>query len=177
MLKVGDHIRLVDEVGDGNVVELNGGKVTVSIEGFVYEVPTSSVVKVEFDDLVKPEDIRNSKEDSEKLRALQHRTQVEQRIDNARTVYELDLHIEELTDRYHHMNNGDILELQLRCCRQFIKEAYDKHYRKVVLIHGRGEGVLKMEIHRYLDRLSNVEYYDAPYRTYGYGATEVVIHR
>lgn len=177
MFKEGDHIRLIDEVGEGHVVSVQGSTITANIDGFVFDLDASTIVKIEFDNLINPETIKHSKDVSKKLKSIQERSSIQERMDNAKTVYELDLHIEELTDRYHQMSHGDILEYQLRCCRQFIQEAYNKHYRRVVLIHGRGEGVLKMEIHRYLDRMPNVDYHDAPYRTYGYGATEVVIHR
>ena len=58
-----------------------------------------------------------------------------------------------------------------------MREVIDKRYHKVVLIHGVGEGVLRTEIHNYLNTLQRIEYNDASYRIYGYGATEVIIHR
>ena len=45
----------------------------------------------------------------------------------------------------------------------------------MVFIHGVGEGVLKEELNTLLNRYNNVEYYDADFKTYGLGATEVRI--
>jgi DNA-nicking Smr family endonuclease len=75
------------------------------------------------------------------------------------------------------MTNGEILQHQMMRCRAFLREAFEKRYPKVVIIHGVGEGVLKSEVHRFLDQQDHLSYHDAPYRTYGFGATEVIIHR
>ena len=77
------------------------------------------------------------------------------------------------------MNNFDILQRQMQTCRMFIERAIRLKAKKAVLIHGKGEGVLKNEIYTYLDRLENakhirIEFYEASYATYGVGgATEV----
>ena len=46
--------------------------------------------------------------------------------------------------------------------------------RKIVVIHGVGEGVLRHEIRKELDIYHPYfEYYDASYDQFGYGATEI----
>jgi DNA-nicking Smr family endonuclease len=35
----------------------------------------------------------------------------------------------------------------MTACKSFIKKAFDKKAKKIVLIHGKGEGILKAEIH------------------------------
>jgi dsDNA-specific endonuclease/ATPase MutS2 len=45
----------------------------------------------------------------------------------------------------------------------------------MVFIHGVGEGVLRQELETLLGRYSNVQFYDADYKSYGIGATEVRI--
>lgn len=47
--------------------------------------------------------------------------------------------------------------------------------RKIVFIHGVGNGVLKNEIRKQLERKYKVYYQDASFREYGYGATMVII--
>jgi dsDNA-specific endonuclease/ATPase MutS2 len=46
----------------------------------------------------------------------------------------------------------------------------------MVFIHGKGEGVLKLEL-EYLLKRYNVKFYDANYQKYGLGATEVYIYQ
>jgi dsDNA-specific endonuclease/ATPase MutS2 len=50
-----------------------------------------------------------------------------------------------------------------------------KRIQKVVFIHGKGAGVLQEELKYLFGRYDNVKYYDADYKKYGLGATEVYI--
>lgn len=94
----------------------------------------------------------------------------------------IDLHIEMLRDSHQYLTNYEIVQIQMTACRSFIRRAIEQRMRKVVLIHGKGEGVLKSEIHHYLNRISgdlgvNLIYHDASYQSFGMGgATEVVIN-
>ena len=88
---------------------------------------------------------------------------------------EIDLHIEELLDHWQHLSNWDILQAQLRHLRNKLDEAMEKRITKVIIIHGKGEGVLRTEIRNDLMRYSNIEFFDASYLKYGAGATEVRI--
>ena len=49
--------------------------------------------------------------------------------------------------------------------------------RKLIVIHGVGEGVLREEVRRTLQYYQGVQFHDADMRRYGVGATEVLIHR
>lgn len=98
------------------------------------------------------------------------------------STYEIDLHIEELIDNHNGMTNHDILQKQMMACRSFVQKAIQQHKKEIVIIHGKGEGVLKSEIHLYLNRISNesgikLEYVDASYQNYGIGgATKVIFY-
>jgi dsDNA-specific endonuclease/ATPase MutS2 len=46
----------------------------------------------------------------------------------------------------------------------------------LIVIHGVGNGKLKQEIASILKTVDDIEYYDASYKDYGYGATEVRIY-
>lgn len=88
--------------------------------------------------------------------------------------WEIDLHIENLTDDHRYLSNRDMLEIQLRHCRQFIEKARESKVKKIVIIHGVGKGVLKNEIYQMLQGLNHIlEFYDASLQKYGQGATEV----
>lgn len=89
---------------------------------------------------------------------------------------EVDLHIENLVDSYKGMTNHDMLQLQLRHFQTHLEEAINNRYHKIVFIHGVGNGRLKQEILNILAGYTReVRYYDAEYKKYGLGATEVLI--
>lgn len=176
VISKGDTVRLIDEPGQGKVLSIDGNEATLSIDGMEMSYPLSSLVKVEFDDLVKPETIQSNRTVQRKLN-IDARNKLKKIRPVIQATYELDLHMHELLDRFDHMSKAQMLEYQMQRCRAFIHEARQKQYKKVVLIHGVGEGVLRAEIHNWLDSLDKVSYHDAPYRTYGYGATEVILWR
>lgn len=86
----------------------------------------------------------------------------------------LDLHIENLIDSHNGMSNSAILKIQMTHFKTFLNKSIDKKQRKIVVIHGVGEGVLRHEIRKELDIYHPYfEYYDASYDDFGYGATEI----
>ncbi len=89
---------------------------------------------------------------------------------------EIDLHIEELLDNYKGMSNAEIIQVQLKHFQQALDKAINEHYRKLIIIHGVGNGRLKHEVRTILSSYKNLQYYDASYSKYGFGATEILIH-
>ena len=85
------------------------------------------------------------------------------------------MHIHQLTDSTKGMTNFAMLNLQLETARGQLEFAIRERMPKMVFIHGVGEGVLKQELHTVLRRYNNVTFYDADYKEYGLGATEVKI--
>ena len=155
VFNIGDKVRLVDEDGEGQVKAIKGADIWVEIDGFDIPYSATQIVKIEFDDLVSDSSKIISPKDRE--RAKESRQKLEDLGQTDHSVYELDLHIEELLDRYDRMSNAEILNYQMSRCRAFVREAIEKRYPKVVLIHGVGEGVLKQEIHNWLHGLDHVE--------------------
>jgi hypothetical protein len=89
-------------------------------------------------------------------------------------VLEVDLHIHELLDDFRGLTNGEILEVQIAAFKSKLDEASRLNIKKAVFIHGVGNGVLKLEIRKELDKLSKkLSYQDASFKEYGYGATLV----
>ncbi len=87
---------------------------------------------------------------------------------------EVDLHIGELTESTLNMTNADILMMQLNYVRDCLKQARLLKVKKLILIHGVGNGKLKQELQQLLNKETGVDFHDAPYARYGMGATEVV---
>jgi dsDNA-specific endonuclease/ATPase MutS2 len=76
------------------------------------------------------------------------------------------------------MSNFEILNIQMTQFRRFINTSVSKQHKKVVVVHGVGEGVLRHEIRKELDTYySKFEYYDAPYDEFGFGATEIRLRK
>ncbi len=98
-----------------------------------------------------------------------------QSIKRSENIWEVDLHIEELTDHYKHLTNGEIVDIQLRHARTIIDKARKNKINKIVFIHGKGKGTLRQELLHLLIGYTFLEYYDASFKRYGGGATEVRI--
>ncbi len=91
-------------------------------------------------------------------------------------VEEVDLHIESIIDDHSDLTNGEIVDLQMGRFRTSLETAIIHKSRRIVFIHGVGNGKLKHEIRRTLDRqYPQLKYQDASFREYGYGATMVII--
>jgi hypothetical protein len=89
---------------------------------------------------------------------------------------EVDLHIEQLVDDFSGMSAGEILDLQMSRFTIALDGAMRAKTKKIVFIHGIGNGKLKFEIRKALDtKYSRVKYQDASFKEYGYGATMVIL--
>jgi hypothetical protein len=92
---------------------------------------------------------------------------------------EVDLHITEIMDNYQHLEPGEIIEVQLARFKTALDGAInDGKTKKIVFIHGVGNGKLKYELRKQLDeKYSRYAYQDASFAEYGYGATMVILKR
>ncbi|MFH0867357.1 MAG: DUF2027 domain-containing protein [Bacteroidota bacterium] len=91
-------------------------------------------------------------------------------------VAEVDLHIEELIDDFSKYKNHEMLSLQLNYFVKMLDSAITDKLKKIIFIHGAGNGMLKQEI---ISRLKNnypdLIYADASMLRYGNGATEIIL--
>ncbi len=91
-------------------------------------------------------------------------------------ILEVDLHIHELIDDTRGMSNKDMMEFQLGKFHEIMAANKDKKNRKIVFIHGKGNGVLKSELIKSLKKKYTWNsYQDASFEQYGFGATMVTI--
>ncbi len=91
-------------------------------------------------------------------------------------ILEVDLHAQNLLETTAGMNAFDILNYQMDVVRKTLSEHIKEKGKKIVFIHGKGEGVLRNAIAQELKRkyprcLSQ----DASFQKYGFGATMVII--
>ena len=88
---------------------------------------------------------------------------------------EIDLHIEELRDNFSGMSNFEIVTVQLNKFKNALDTAQNGQYKKLIVIHGVGNGRLKQEISNILTKETKFRFHDASYAKYGFGATEIMI--
>lgn len=88
----------------------------------------------------------------------------------------VDLHAEELLETTAGMSAADILNYQLDVFRKTLEKFKASKGKRVIFIHGKGEGVLRHAlIHELNYRYKKYTYQDASFQEYGYGATQVTI--
>ncbi len=88
---------------------------------------------------------------------------------------EIDLHIEELVDNINGLSSHEMLNIQLEKFEKELDKAIETGVKKIVFIHGVGNGRLKMEIQNTLKITPGVTFQDGSYKIYGFGATQVNI--
>ncbi len=89
---------------------------------------------------------------------------------------EVDLHIEQLVDNAKELSSAEMLDIQMARFHTSLEGALRNRQKRIVFIHGVGNGRLKLEIRRTLDqKYPRLRYQDASFKEYGYGATLVFL--
>ena len=89
---------------------------------------------------------------------------------------EVDMHIWEIVEDYSKLSPIEMFTIQMNYFNKCLDSALGNHLRKVVFIHGVGNGQLKKEIRNKLETdYPEITVYDAPIAKYGVGATEINI--
>lgn len=176
MCKPGDRVEVIDDTVKGIVRSVKDNSVVVEThDGFILELGQHEVVKINF------EEIRLNKLEIEKAKA--HKGAAKRKpmpsVKREKTVppMEVDLHIHQLTASTKGMSNFDMLTLQLETAKHKIDYAIKNRIQRIVFIHGVGEGVLKAELEYLFARYTGLRHYDADYKKYGLGATEVYLQQ
>ena len=178
-LKTGDKVRFLHEKGEGIIKKvISAHKVVVELtEGLDIEVSLKEIVAIPPVSLLdipatsKDETVRDCfipRNDGKSLN-IQHSKA------HSSTELEIDLHIENITEHPYNLSNSQMLSLQLDYFQDTLEKAVKGHVKKLVFIHGVGNGVLRNSIRTLLKRYEGLEFSDASYKKYGAGATEVRI--
>ncbi len=124
---------------------------------------------------VSAEEVKNAL--IQKRDAVQPARKSVQKKDDRNAILEVDLHINELLDNTHGLSNADMLQYQLKKFVEVMEQYKNQQGKRIVFIHGKGEGVLRKAI---LDELKRkyprCRWQDASFQEYGFGATQVTIH-
>jgi len=93
-------------------------------------------------------------------------------------IVEVDLHIQELLDSAAGLSNKEMLDIQLEKVESEMRSAIRANVKRIVFIHGLGQGVLKQEVTKLLkSKFPKYYFQDASFKEYGFGATMVILKR
>ncbi|WP_044397396.1 DNA mismatch repair protein MutS [Lacinutrix sp. Hel_I_90] len=178
--KVGDVVFVLDENLSGEIIKISGNNVTLEdTNGFELIFDASEIVKQQDNSLKRDafsgKNIAEivSEKTPEKRRTLP-KVKPKERF---QPTMEVDLHIHHLVKSERGMSSHDKKMLQLDTAKHKLEFAMKKNIPKIVFIHGVGEGTLKIELEYLFGRYDNVKFYEADYKKYGQGATEVYIYQ
>jgi hypothetical protein len=188
----GQRVKFLNDVGSAVVVEVRGTSVVVTDDdGFDRTVEASELLLApdpheeakRYGDTVPELSQLLAQEVGEKrMRELQRDFDIRYR--NAQATnqdrrdahMEVDLHIHELVDDQRGLPDRAKLAIQLAHFDRMMDIAKREHVRRVIFIHGVGQGVLRHQLRTLLDQdHPDCSFRDADARTYGSGATEVWI--
>lgn len=191
-IKVGDRVKFLNEVGEGVVVELKGSVVVVEDEnGFDNEYPTSELLVVgckaeeaemygnklpELSEILSKEVSQERQEEIQKAFDVKYANARATNQMRRGEYMEVDLHFHELVDDNSGLKDRTKIDIQLNHFERMMKIASEQKIRKIIFIHGVGQGVLRHQIRSRLDLYyPNCNVRDANPREYGAGATEVYL--
>jgi hypothetical protein len=174
LFKVGEAVTFMHEKGRGEIVRFSDSNTVIVLDETGFERPFSvnQLVKIqgEMDYVVKEKmlfqnDAHSQQDKNNKLMNL---------IQVNGNAWEIDLHSHNLLESERGFTPTELLLFQMQKFKSVYRLAVDKKIKRLIVIHGIGKGVLKHEIRDYLFGKEGIEFYDADFRHYGKGATEVV---
>jgi dsDNA-specific endonuclease/ATPase MutS2 len=173
-MKPGDKVLFVHETGYGFLVKQQD-ELSWLVEdehGFERVVEVKELV-------LEPKDIETKYERTLKdFNPIKDRTPKKKKtVVHRRDVMEVDLHIEELVDDHRGWSNADILTYQLDVFERTLNKAIQIGAQKLIVVHGRGDGVLRYEVRKRLKDYPSFLVHDASFQTFGQGATEVILRK
>lgn len=117
-----------------------------------------------------------SENDLLKIKQTKDPKPVKVQVKTTSDIEEIDLHIEEIVDNHSSMSNGEIVDIQLSRFETALNTALNSKTKRIVFIHGVGNGKLKHDLRNKLDRkYPQLKYQDASFKEYGFGATMVTV--
>ena len=191
-VKVGDRVKFLNDVGEGVVIKVENSIAIVEDEsGFDHEYDLAELLPVG-GEVEEEERYGNNLPDmsevlagdisEEKQKKLQEAFDVKyanERATNQKRrgeFMEVDLHFHELVEDMSGLKDRTKLDIQLNHFERMMRIAAEQRIRKVIFIHGVGQGVLRHQIRSRLEMYyPECSVRDANPREYGSGATEVLL--
>jgi dsDNA-specific endonuclease/ATPase MutS2 len=168
-MKIGDKVILIDEEEIFTIKNFIGNK-AVLIDSYGFEVVhllNNLIVYGEYANMyndvlefdLKKEDI------SSKNKNIVIKENIQERI--------IDLHIGNIVDSIKNLTPHQMLEKQMNKAVEEINSAKKDKVKKLIIIHGKGKGVLKKEIYKILKTRNDLDYFEADIIKYRFGAVEI----
>ena len=191
-VKVGDRVKFLNDVGEGVVIKVETSTAIVEDEsGFDHEYDLAELLPVG-GEVEEEERYGNNLPDmsevlardisEEKQKKLQEAFDIKyanERATNQKRrgeFMEVDLHFHELVEDISGLKDRTKLDIQLNHFERMMRIAAEQRIRKVIFIHGVGQGVLRHQIRSRLEMYyPECSVRDANPREYGSGATEVLL--
>ncbi len=169
--QINDTVSVLDDAIDGVVIAVNGDEITIESEdGFPMQYTAKQLVKIGGETFTF-HGIQHAKSQKVEKKKVHHKGIAH--VDEY--VVTVDLHIEKLVRKKGGMSNYQILSLQLDTAKYRLDLAIKQRLPKIVFVHGVGDGVLKADLYSLFRRYDRIQFYEANYREYGQGATEIKI--
>lgn len=171
--KIGHKVSILDENVEGIVMGITPkGNVIVAVDGFDYEYPEKKLVN-----LMKNHSIEVGRSDVYK-KELSHLDRLKsEKFQTADGTWELDLHFHEIADEIEQKKipSEKKLMYQLEYFKKVLEKASYCRVKRLIVIHGVGEGILKAQIREVLIE-KGIVFQDASMKHYGWGATEIELY-
>ncbi|MDR2122888.1 MAG: hypothetical protein LBP34_07160 [Flavobacteriaceae bacterium] len=169
-MKIGDRVNILDEEGIFIIQKIEGNKVILT-DPYGFEHICSLKKVIPYESLNEfynnsPEISIKQEDKSRKKKFLPQKKE---------EIREVDLHIGNLVDTTVGLHPHQMLQKQLNKARIEIQKAKKDGTKKLILIHGKGKGVLKTEIYKLLETVEGIEYFEADIIKYRFGAVEIRI--
>lgn len=176
-MKKGDEVSVLDEDLVGIVKKIQGNEVLLDVDGFEMHFDKSELVVTKSFrvDYIEEENLTKILE--EKSQHTKPKIIPKRKKSKEESIYEIDLHIQKLVKSTRGMSKHDMLTKQIEVAQNRLEYAIENKIQRMVFIHGVGDGVLRMELEYLLNRYPEVNYFDANFKKYGVGATEVYIYK
>ena len=175
-LKLGDKVYILDANFSGHITKIDGSQINIKTEdGFEMMFDISELIKVD-DELFNSYLISKLNYKEIQFQNTDEKKKNKFKINKQRNdITVVDLHIDKLISFQRKLEKYEILSFQLKIAKKKLDLAILNGTKRIIFIHGIGQGILKFELEKILRLYNNLEFYPANFKEYGYGATEVSI--
>ena len=175
-LKLGDKVYILDANFSGHITKIDGSQINIKTEdGFEMMFDISELIKVD-DELFNSYLISKMNYKEIQFQNIDEKKKNKFKINKQRKdITVVDLHIDKLIKFQRNLKKYEILSFQLKIAKKKLDLAILNGAKRIIFIHGVGQGILKFELEKILRLYNNLEFYPANFKEYGYGATEVSI--
>ena len=175
-LKLGDKVYILDANFSGHITKIDGSQINIKTEdGFEMMFDISELIKVD-DELFNSHLISKMNYKEIQFQNIDEKKKNKFKINKQRKdITVVDLHIDKLIKFQKNLKKHEILSFQLKIVKKNLDLAILNGAKRIIFIHGVGQGILKFELEKILRLYNNLEFCPANFKEYGYGATEVSI--